>query len=134
LGTTRSVGTDQTIRFGSVRYSTPPGLVGSEVWVRAAGSDLVVVTDLDALPRNSEWAEDRRGLSGVARHRLSTPGNPRIDPAHYPGHPQELGGAPKPSVPKARSAAEARFLDFGPGAHAWLIAASVAGTVRIGRR
>ncbi len=28
LGQTRMVGSDQTIRFGSVRYSTPPGLVG----------------------------------------------------------------------------------------------------------
>ncbi len=46
-------------------------------------------------------------------------------------HPQEPGGAPKPPIPRARSAAEARFLDLGPGAHAWLIAASAAGTVRI---
>ncbi|RZL72577.1 IS21 family transposase [Rhodococcus sp. WS4] len=131
LGTTRSVGTDQTIRFGSVRYSTPPGLVGTEVWVRAAGTDLVVVADLDALHQVPDWAEHRRGLSEVARHLLSTPGNPRIDPAHYPDHPQEPGGAPKPPVPKARSAAEARFLDLGPGAHTWLVAASAAGTVRI---
>jgi hypothetical protein len=35
LGETRLVGTDQAVRFGSVRYSTPPGLVGAEVWVRA---------------------------------------------------------------------------------------------------
>ncbi|MFZ2528497.1 MAG: hypothetical protein WAX14_12710 [Rhodococcus sp. (in: high G+C Gram-positive bacteria)] len=131
LGTTRSVGTDQTIRFGSVRYSTPPGLVGAEVWVRAAGTDLVVVADLDALPQAPDWAENKRGLSEVARHLLSTPGNPRIDPAHYPSHPQDPDGAPKPPVPKARSAAEARFLDLGPGAHTWLIAASAAGTVRI---
>ena len=131
LGTTRSVATDQTIRFGSVRYSTPPGLVGTEVWVRAAGTELVVVADLDALPQAPDWAENRRGLSEVARHLLSTPGNPRIDPAHYPDHPQEPGGAPKPPVPKARSAAEARFLDLGPGAHTWLVAASAAGTVRI---
>ncbi|MCB8913239.1 IS21 family transposase [Rhodococcus rhodochrous] len=131
LGTTRSVGTDQTIRFGSVRYSTPPGLVGAEVWVRAAGTDLVVVADLDALPQTPEWTEGRRGLSEVARHALSTPGNPRIDPMHYPDHPQDASGAPKPPVPKARSAAEARFLDLGPGAHTWLVAASAAGTVRI---
>lgn len=131
LGTTRSVGTDQTIRFGSVRYSTPPGLVGAEVWVRAAGADLVVVADLDALPRVPDWATGRRGLSEVARHRLSTPGNPSIDPAHYPNHPQDPDGAPRPPRPRARSAAEARFLDLGPGAHTWLIAASAAGVVRI---
>ena len=40
LGTTRVVNTDQTIRFGSVRYSTPPGLVEAEVWVRAEGDEL----------------------------------------------------------------------------------------------
>jgi len=131
LGTTRSVGTDQTIRFGSVRYSTPPGLVGAEVWVRAAGADLVVVADLDSLPRTPDWAGDRRGLTEIARQRLSTPGNPSIDLAHYPGHPQDPDGAPRPPRPKARSAAEARFLDLGPGAHTWLIAASAAGTVRI---
>ncbi|WP_329611439.1 IS21 family transposase [Rhodococcus sp. A5(2022)] len=131
LGTTRSVGTDQTIRFGSVRYSTPPGLVGAEVWVRAAGADLVVVADLDALPRIPDWAAGRCGLSEVARHRLSTPGNPSIDPAHYPNHPQEADGAPRPPRPRARSAAEARFLDLGPGAHTWLIAASAAGAARI---
>ncbi|MBP2214638.1 transposase [Rhodococcus ruber] len=131
LGTTRSVGTDQTIRFGSVRYSTPPGLVGAEVWVRAAGADLVVVADLDALPRIPDWATGRCGLSEVARHRLSTPGNPSIDPAHYPNHPQEADGAPRPPRPRARSAAEARFLDLGPGAHTWLIAASAAGAARI---
>ncbi len=42
VGETRSVNPDQTIRFGSVRYSTPPGLVGKEVWVRAAGEELVI--------------------------------------------------------------------------------------------
>jgi hypothetical protein len=32
LGEERLVDDDQTIRFGSVRYSTPPGHVGSKVW------------------------------------------------------------------------------------------------------
>jgi transposase len=40
-GETRLVNTDQTIRFGSVRYSTPPGLVGREVWARVEGEELV---------------------------------------------------------------------------------------------
>jgi len=34
LGETRTLATDQTIRFRSVRYSTPPGLIGHEVWAR----------------------------------------------------------------------------------------------------
>ena len=36
LGQRRTEGTDQTIRFGEMRRSTPPGLVGAEVWVRAS--------------------------------------------------------------------------------------------------
>lgn len=38
------MGTDQTIRYGSVRYSTPTGLglVGAEVWVRVAVTELVI--------------------------------------------------------------------------------------------
>lgn len=131
LGQTRSVNTDQTIRFGSVRYSTPPGLVGAEVWVRAAGAELVVVADLDALPVTPSWAAGRRGLAEVARHRLATPGNPRIDLAHYPDHPQDPDGAPRPPRPRPRSAAEAQFLDLGAGAHSWLVEASAAGTARI---
>ncbi|MCZ4657711.1 IS21 family transposase [Dietzia kunjamensis] len=101
LGQTRTVGTDQTIRFGSVRYSTPPGLVGAEVWVRADGMDLVIVADLDRLPVAPDWVADRRGLCEVARHQLSTPGTPRIDLGHYPNHPQEPDGAPRPPRPKA---------------------------------
>ncbi|HET9253847.1 MAG TPA: IS21 family transposase, partial [Pseudonocardiaceae bacterium] len=88
LGETRLVNTDQTVRFGSVRYSTPPGLVGTEVWVRAAGDELVIVADLGALPLRPEWAPaPPAGLVEVARHALSTPGQPRIELSHYPGHP-----------------------------------------------
>jgi len=119
LGQTRSVNTDQTIRFGSVRYSTPPGLVGQEVWVRADGEELVVVADTDA------------GLAEVARHRLSTPGNPRIDLAHYPDHPQTPDGGPRPPRPRASSRAEAAFLQLGPGAHSWLVEAAAAGAQRV---
>lgn len=131
LGQTRIVNTDQTIRFGSVRYSTPPGLVGSEVWVRAVGSELVAVADLDALPVAPSWAGDRRGLAEVARHRLATPGTPRIDLAHYPDHPQDPDGAPRAPRPRPRSDAERQFLDLGAGAHAWLVEASAAGAARI---
>ncbi|WP_205629757.1 Mu transposase domain-containing protein [Jiangella muralis] len=131
LGQTRLVGTDQTVRFGSVRYSTPPGLVDAEVWVRVAGADLVIVADLDALPARPSWAADRRGLVEVARHATSTPGNPRIDLGHYPGHPQDPTGAPRPPRPKARTRDETDFLALGDGATTWLIEASAAGTTRI---
>jgi transposase len=119
LGETRSVNADQTIRFGSVRYSTPPGLVGREVWVRAEGEELVITANL------------RDGLTEVARHRLSTPGNPRIDLSHYPDHPQRPDGSPKPPQPKGRNSEEKAFLALGPGAHSWLVEAAAVGAQRV---
>jgi transposase len=126
LGETRTVNTDQTVRFGSVRYSTPPGLVGHEVWVRADGDELVIVADSPDF-----GAGVVNGLTEVARHRLSTPGNPRVDLSHYPDHPQEPDGSPKPPKPRASSAEEKAFLDLGPGAHAWLVEAAAAGAQRV---
>ena len=118
-GQTRSVNTDQTIRFGSVRYSTPPGLVGKEVWVRVEGEELLITAKRDG------------GLVEVARHRLSTPGNPRIDLSHYPDHPQEPDGSPKPPRARPRSDAEKAFLALGPGAQTWLVEAAASGTQRV---
>lgn len=54
----------------------------------------------------------RPGVDG--RHRLSTSGNPRIDVAHYPDHPQDPTGVPRPPKARARRAAEAAFLGIGP--------------------
>ena len=79
LGETRTVADDQTIRLGSVRYSVPRGFVGSEVWVRVAGDEIVIVARTDA------------GLAEIARHRRSTPGQPRLDDAHYLDHPAGRG-------------------------------------------
>jgi len=133
LGTTRAVNTDQTIRFGSVRYSTPPGLVGEQVWVRADGDELVVVADLNAVPVRTAWAEAQGavGLVEVARHRLSTPGRPRIDLGHYPDHPQAPDGGPRTPRPRATTPAEKVFLALGPGAHAWLVEAAAVGAQRV---
>ena len=119
VGETRAVNTDQTIRFGSVRYSTPPGLVGREVWVRVDGDELVITANLP------------EGLTEAARHRLSTPGNPRIDLSHYPDHPQEPDGSPKPPQPRARTCEEKAFLALGPGAHSWLVEAAAVGAQRV---
>jgi len=133
LGTTRLVATDQTVRFGSVRYSTPPGLVGAEVWVRADGEELVAVADLNALLVQPDWAVEQGavGLVEVARHALSTPGQPRIDPGHYPDHPQDADGHPKAPAPRASTPAEKAFLTLGPGAHAWLVEAAAGGAQRV---
>ena len=65
LGEERLVGDDQTVRFGSVRYSTPPGHAGTRVWCRVAGEELVIT------------GRTGRGAAEIARHRLSTPGSPR---------------------------------------------------------
>ena len=65
LGEERLVNDDQTIRFGSVRYSTPPGFVGGRVWCRVVGHELAVVAMTGA------------GTVEIARHRLSTPGRPQ---------------------------------------------------------
>jgi hypothetical protein len=133
LGTTRVVNTDQTVRFGSVRYSTPPGLVGTEVWVRPDGEELVVVADLSAVPLRPAWADAQgaAGLVEVARHRLSTPGRPRIDLGHYPDHPQRPDGHPRTPTPRATTPAEKAFLALGPGAHAWLVEAAATGAQRV---
>ncbi len=132
LGETRLVNTDQTVRFGSVRYSTAPGLVGTEVWVRAAADELVIVADLNTLALRPGWAPaPPAGLVEVARHALSTPGRPRIELGHYPGHPQDPSGAPRPPTPKPSSPAETAFLALGPGAEAWLVEAAAVGAVRV---
>jgi transposase len=117
LGDERVIDDSQTIRFGSVRYSTPPGHVGKTVWCRVVGEELVVV------------ARTRAGLTEIARHELSTPGNPRIADEHYPDHPG--GNHPRPPKVKPRNEAEVAFLDLGDGAHQWLVEAAAVGAQRI---
>jgi len=70
-------------------------------------------------------------LAEVARHALSTPGNPQIDLAHYPDHPQRQDGAPRPPKVKAATAEEEAFLALGAGAAAWLTEAAAAGASRV---
>jgi Mu transposase-like protein len=117
LGETRRVDDDQTIRFGSVRYSTPDGHQGAEVWCRVVGDELVIVGDTD------------RGLAEIVRHALSTPGHPRILDEHYPHHP--AGNGPRVPKPKPRSDAERAFLGLGVGAERWLIEAAAVGAQRV---
>jgi len=117
LGVTRTVEPDQTIRLGSVRYSTPLAFVGAEVWVRVAGDEIVIV------------ARTATGLAEIARHPRSTPGQPRLDDAHFLDHPAgrgSRGGRPRPVDPTERA-----FLLIGPGAQAWLIEAAAAGASRV---
>jgi transposase len=117
LGEERLVGDDQTVRFGSVRYSTPPGHAGTRVWCRVAGEELVVT------------AGTGRGAAEIARHRLSVPGSPQILDEHYPGHPG--GNGPRQPKPRPRTEAEAAFLEIGDGARRWLAEAAASGAARI---
>jgi transposase len=117
LGEERLVDTDQTIRFGSVRYSTPDGHQGSKVWCRVTGEELAIT------------ARTGHGLVEIARHQLSTPGSPRIRPEHYPHHPDQ----PLPREPRIRPRTELEiaFLDLGEGARRWLVEAGANGVSRI---
>jgi transposase len=115
FGLTRVVDDESTIRYGSARYSVPHQLVTERVWVRVDDEELVVVHLSPA------------GAREVARHRLTTPGNPRIDPAHYP----ERTTDPLHPRPKAASPDETAFLEIGGGAERWLILAAAAGAERI---
>jgi hypothetical protein len=117
LGETRLVRDDQTIRWGSVRYSTPKGHVGREVWCRVAGEELVIV------------ARGAKGLAEIARHRLSTPGQPRIVDEHYPDH--QPGNGPKERPLRPADDAERAFLALGDGAERWLREACSTGVSRI---
>ena len=117
LGDERLVGDDQTVRFGSVRYSTPPGHAGTRVWCRAAWEELVIT------------ARTRRGAAEITRHRLSVPGSPQILDEHYSDRPG--GNGPRQPRPRPRTEAEAAFLAIGDGARRWLAEAAASGAARI---
>jgi hypothetical protein len=63
----------------------------------------------------------------VARHARTTPGNPRVDEAHFPPQPE----GPLARTPRAKTGAEKQFLALGEGAGFWLIEAAAAGCSRI---
>jgi hypothetical protein len=116
FGVARTVGVDQpTIQWDWAVYSVPSHLAGQQVWVRQHGNQ-VVVTHLGAA-----------GPVEVARHEVTTPGSPRIDPAHYPPAPE----TPLQRTPVAGNDAERDFLALGPGAGLWLKEAGEVGVSRV---
>jgi transposase len=117
LGETRSVDDDQTIRWGSVRYSTPPGWVGEQVWCRVEGEELVIV------------GAGEQGLVEVWRHQLSVPGRPQILDEHYPDHPN--GRAIMQPRLRPQREEERVFLAIGEGAERWLREAAASGATRV---
>ena len=115
FGETRKVSWSATISYGGVIYSVPHTLAESQVWVRVDGDELIATHVAG------------RGATEVARHRLSTPGHPRLDDAHYP--PRPPGALAR--QPKATDEGEAAFLALGEGARMWLVEAGAAGTSRV---
>jgi transposase len=117
LGETRRVGSNQTIRFGSVPYSLPKTWVDQEVWCRVEGEELVVV------------GRDDVGLREIIRHELSVPGRPRVLEEHYPDHPN--GRATLQPKARPQTETERDFLALGEGAEIWLTTAAATGVTRI---
>lgn len=103
------------IEFETGSYSCPEALAGQPVWVRSHGDDIVVVHVGPQGPRE------------VARHRRTTPGNPRVDNAHGPDRRSD----PLQRTPKGRNPEELAFLALGCGAAEWLMAAGDAGVSRV---
>lgn len=116
FGQTRRVGWDSTVSFGGARYSVPHTLVDRRVWVREAGEEIVIVD-----------ADPSRGSTEVARHPLTTTGNPSIRDEHYPPSPPgALRRQPRPKSPE-----EVAFLAIGDGARLWLLGAAAIGTRKL---
>ena len=116
FGQTRTVGsTTPMIDYEAGQYSVPHQLRGEVVWVREHGEEIVVVH------------VGPTGPVEVARHQRTTPGNPRLDGAHFP--PQPAG--PLARSPRARTQAEAAFLAIGDGAGLWLAEAAGVGASRV---
>ena len=119
LGEERLVNEDQTVRFGSVRYSTPPGHAGQ--------------------PGVVPGARQRAGHRGPRRQRR--PGRDRPPP---PVHARAIRGSATSTTriiragtgrgspgPRPRTAAEVAFLGLGEGAARWLTEAAAAGAQRV---
>ncbi len=77
FGETRTVGCPQPmVQLEWCLYSVPWRLAGETVWVRRRGEE-VIITHVGA-----------DGPVEVARHPVTTPGNPAVDAAHFPPAPE----------------------------------------------
>jgi hypothetical protein len=115
FGVTRRVGINTpVIAHEGGEYSVPHRLRGEAVWVRAHGDDIVIAHG------------GASGVSEVARHQRTTPGNPRHLDEHFGPTPE----GPLQRSPRATNQGEAAFLDLGAGAALWLGAAAEAGVAR----
>ena len=116
FGETRTVGCPQPmVQLDWCLYSVPHRLAGEIVWVRRRG-EVVIVTHVGP-----------DGPVEVARHDVTTPGNPRVDDAHFPPAPE----GPLNRTPVPANAADAEFLAIGDGAVLWLKEAGAVGATRV---
>ena len=117
LGEERLVGSDHTISFNSVRYSTPPGYTGAKVWCRMVGEELAIIAMTNT--GTAEIGRHQRSTRVIRASSTSTTRTIRagITPAH-----RGRGPAAKPKP---------HFLAIGDGAYAWLVEAAATGTSRV---
>jgi Mu transposase-like protein len=116
FGVARRVGVDQPmVALDWCQYSVPCRLAGETVWARVHGRE-VILTHLGAA-----------GPVEVARHELTTPGNPRVNPDHFPPEPE----TPLHRTPVPADQSEAEFLAIGAGAALWLTEAGANGVSRV---
>ncbi len=116
FGLARHVGVDQPmVQLDWCLYSAPWRLAGETVWARVHAGE-VILTHLGPA-----------GPVEVARHELTTPGNPRVDPSHFPPEPE----TPLNRTPVAANQAETEFLAIGAGAALWLTEAGANGVSRV---
>ena len=116
FGVTRTVPANTPmVSFDAGQYSVPHELCGQRVWARRHGEEVVFVH------------VGRQGAKEVARHVETTPGNPRVDDAHFPPRTED----PLHRSPVAQNDDEAAFLAIGEGARRWLTEAAGSGTNRV---
>jgi transposase len=119
FGESRTVGWSSTVSFRSARYSVPDRLCDSQVWVRAAGGEVIIVSG------------EGSGAAEVARHTLIGPGQASIADEHYT---QKRSHGPLERTPRPRTRAEEEFLSLGEGARLYLTEAAASGARRIEAR
>lgn len=116
FGTTRRVEANlPIIHFDGGEYSVPHELRTEVVWVRHHGDEVVIT------------AAGPAGAAEVARHLVTTPGNPRHVGEHFGPAPE----TPLSRTPRPSSDAESAFLAIGPGASLWLTEAGAQGVSRV---
>jgi len=116
FGETRTVGCPQPmVQLDWCLYSVRWRRAGEIVWVRRRG-EAVIITHVGS-----------DGPVEVARHAVTTPGNPRVDDTHFPPAPE----GPLHRTPVPANAAEAEFLAIGDGAVLWLKEAGALGVTRV---